>query len=111
MAKRGELWLVDFGEPLGHEQGYTPSRARGLRRPVERQPRRTRRRAADYHVTPRPAFPIEVEFGESGLEHTSYAKTEDIRSVSTKRLVRRLGSVSVERLNAVEHALRLILGL
>jgi mRNA interferase MazF len=21
-AARGEIWLVDFGEPMGHEQGY-----------------------------------------------------------------------------------------
>lgn len=54
---------------------------------------------------------VEIEPGESGLSHTSYAKAEDIKSVSTQRLVRRLGAVSADRLERAEHALRLLLDL
>ena len=54
---------------------------------------------------------MEIEPGESGLERTSYAKTEDVKSVSTNRLSRRLGTVPPDGLNRIEHALRLILGL
>lgn len=54
---------------------------------------------------------IELEPGDSGLSHTSYAKAEDIKSVSTQRLVRRLGTAPADRLYRIEHALRLLLGL
>lgn len=111
MARRGEVWLVDFGEPIGHEQGY--------RRPavVISADQLNRSRAELAVVLPvtttRRGLPshIEIEPGDSGLSHTSYAKTEDIKSVSTQRLIRRLGAVSAERLNRAERALRLLLGL
>lgn len=111
MAQRGEVWLVDFGQPIGHEQGY--------RRPavVISADQLNRSRAELAIVLPvtttRQDLPshIEIEPGESGLSHTSYAKTEDIKSVSTQRLIRRLGAVAVDRLGRAEHALRLLLGL
>lgn len=110
-AQRGEIWLVDFGEPVGHEQGY--------RRPavIISDDRLNRSRAELTIVVPvtttRRGLPshIEIEPGGSGLEHTSYAKTEDVKSVSTNRLIRRLGAIPVDRLNRAEHALRLLLGL
>ncbi len=111
MAERGEVWLVDFGEPVGHEQGY--------RRPavIVSDDRLNRSRAELAIVIPvtstRRGLPshIEIEPGDSGLEHTSYAKAEDVKSVSTKRLVQRLGVVPADRLHRAEHALRLLLGL
>lgn len=111
MAQRGEVWLVDFGEPIGHEQGY--------RRPavVVSADQLNRSRAELAVVVPvtttRRRLPshIEIEPGDSGLSHTSYAKAEDVKSVSTQRLVRRLGAVSSDQLNRAEHALRLLLGL
>lgn len=111
VARRGEIWLIDFGEPVGHEQGYrrpaviisndrlNDSRA-GLAIVV---PVTTTRRGLPSH--------IELEPGSSGLTHTSYAKAEDVKSVSTDRLVRRLGTIPADRLNHAEHALRLLLGL
>ncbi len=111
VAQRGEVWLVDFGEPVGHEQGY--------RRPavVMSDDRLNRSRAELVIVVPatttRRGLPshIEIESGISGLTHTSYAKAEDVKSVSTGRLIRRLGTIPADRLNRVEHALRLLLGL
>ena len=108
---RGEIWLVDFGEPVGHEQGY--------RRPaiVVSDDRMNRSRAGLAIVVPltstRRDLPshIEIEPGLSGLRHTSYAKTEDVKSVSTSRLVRRLGILPTDRLNRAEQALRLLMGL
>lgn len=110
-AQRGEVWLVDFGEPVGHEQGY--------RRPavIISEDRLNHSRAALVIVLPvtttRRDLPshVEIEAGDSGLEHTSYAKTEDVKSISAERLVRRLGTVPADRLNRAEHALRLLLGL
>ncbi len=110
-ARRGEVWLVDFGEPIGHEQGY--------RRPavVISADQLNRSRAELAVVLPvtttRRGLPshVEIEPGDSGLSHISYAKTEDIKSVSTQRLIRRLGSVPADRLNRAERALRMLLGL
>lgn len=111
MAARGEVWLVDFGEPTGREQGY--------RRPavVISADQLNRSRAELAVVLPvtttRRGLPshVEIEPGESGLSNTSYAKAEDIKSVSTRRLMRRLGAVSADRLHRAEHALRLLLDL
>lgn len=111
VAQRGEIWLVDFGEPVGHEQGY--------RRPavIMSHDRLNRSRAELVIVIPvtttRRGLPshIEIEPGDSGLKHTSYAKAEDVKSVSTSRLTRRLGTISEDRLKRAEQALRLLLGL
>lgn len=108
---RGDVWLVDFGEPVGHEQEdrrpalvisvdrFNRSRA-GLAVVV---PITTARRGLPSH--------IEIEPGPSGLDHTSYAKTEDIKSVSTMRLVQRLGSAPAGAVHRAGGAIRILLGL
>lgn len=108
---RGDVWIVDFGEPIGHEQGY--------RRPaVVMSVDRFNRSRAELAVvipitTTRRGLPshIEIDPGTSGLDHTSYAKTEDVKSVSTRRLTRRLGTIPLETTHHIERALRLLLGL
>jgi mRNA interferase MazF len=108
---RGDIWLVDFGAPVGHEQGH--------RRPalVISADRFNRSRAGLVIVLPitstRRDLPshIELDPGATGLTHPSYAKTEDIKSVSADRLVTRLGSAPADRVNRAEFALRLLLGL
>lgn len=103
--------MVDFGDPIGHEQGY--------RRPavVISSDRLNRSRAGLAVVIPitstRRNLPshIEIEPGISGLDHTSYAKTEDIKSVSTQRLLHQLGTIPADRIHHTERALRLILDL
>lgn len=54
---------------------------------------------------------VELEPGPSGLAEVSYTKGEDIKSVSTQRLTRRLGDVPADRLDRIERVLRLLLGL
>lgn len=111
MVGRGEVWLVDFGTPIGHEQGYrrpavvvSDDRLNGSRAElVIVIPTTTTRRGLPSHV--------EIEPGDSGLAELSYAKGEDVKSVSTQRLIRRLGTLSADRLNRVEQVLRLLLGL
>ena len=103
--------MVDFGTPIGHEQGYRRpavvvsddhlnlSRA-GL---VIVVPITTTRRALPSH--------IELEPGVSGLSATSYAKGEDLKSVSRLRLTRRLGGVGEDRLASLDQVIRLLLHL
>jgi mRNA interferase MazF len=49
---------------------------------------------------------IEIEPGESGLEHPSYAKCEDVKSVSERRLIDRLGVAGPEPLLEIGRVLR-----
>jgi len=110
-AHRGEIWLVDFGEPVGREQaGLRPavvvsadplneSRA-GV---VIVVPTTTRRRNLPSH--------IELDPEGCGLGEVSYAKCEDVKSVSDSRLVTRLGAANDEALFSITRALKFLLQL
>jgi mRNA interferase MazF len=54
---------------------------------------------------------VEIGPGDSGLAELSYAKTEDIKSISTHRLVRRLGRAQPSSLDEIGRALVLLLEL
>ena len=111
MPKRGDIWTVNFGEPVGHEQAY--------RRPavIVSSDRLNSSRADLVIAIPltrtRRGLPshVEIDTGESGLAEPSYAKTEDIKSISTDRLVRRLGQAPTTSLDEIGHALVLLLDL
>lgn len=113
MAKprRGDLWTVNLSSTVGREQaGKRPAliisvdalnqSAADL---VIALPVTTRQKKIRSHVT--------VDAGEGGLRARSFIKCEDIRSISVRRLDRRLGSVSFETMDAVEDRLRILLGL
>ena len=104
VPRRGDIWLVDFGSPIGHEQGY--------RRPavVVSADRLNASRSGLVIVVPvtrtRRGLPshVELDADETGLQETSYAKGEDVKSVSVQRLVHRIGrvpDVGIHRLAAV----------
>lgn len=103
--------MVDLGEPIGHEQGF--------RRPavVLSVDRFNRTAAGVVLVVPvtstRRGIPlhVEIEPGGSGLDRVSYAKIEDLRSVSTLRLARRLGSVPPDVLYRIGRVAGALLGL
>jgi mRNA interferase MazF len=108
-ARKGEVWLVDFGDPAGREQsGRRPavvvsadplndSRA-GV---VIVVPTTTTRRGLPSHV--------EIEPDSSGLDEVSYAKCEDVKSISERRLVARLGTVNDALTFDIGRALRFLL--
>ena len=81
-ARRGELWLVDFGEPVGREQaGKRPAVVvsadplnEGLSGVVMVVPLTSARRGLPSHV--------EIDKPASGLDEVSYAKCEDLKSLS-----------------------------
>jgi mRNA interferase MazF len=110
-VRRGEVWLVDFGDPTGREQaGRRPavvissdllndSRA-GV---VVVIPITTAHRDLPSHV--------EIERGSSGLDEISYAKCEDVKSISDRRLVGRLGVAGDEAVFQMARALRFLLDL
>lgn len=109
--RRGEIWLVDFGEPVGREQaGRRPAVVvsadplnQGPAGVVVVVPITTAHRGLPSHV--------EIEPGETGLDQISYAKCEDVKSISDQRLGGRLGAASPEPLFAIGRVLRYLLDL
>ena len=107
--RRGEVWLVDFGEPVGREQaGRRPAVVVSADQLNDSPagvvivvPCTTTRRRLPSHV--------ELEPGDSGLDVVSYAKCEDVKSVSDRRLVRRLGVVAPDVEFGISRALRFLL--
>ena len=92
-ARRGEIWLIDLGEPIGHEQGWT-------RPALVVSSDHWNEHAVTVTVLPitrtQHGFPTRVEIEAdpgNGLDTTSYARCEDIRSISERRLVHRTGTV------------------
>jgi len=94
MASPRDLWLVDFGDPFPSEPAATrpalvlgPPPTFGPRFPiVVLCPLTTVHRGLSVHVEVEPT-------PSNGLDATSYVQCELLRSVSRRRLVRRLGSV------------------
>lgn len=92
-ARRGQIWLVDFGVPVGHEQGK-------VRPALVVSADDWNDHASVFTVLPftrtRHGYPTRVEVeptSGNGLDVTSYARCEDIRSISERRLLRVLGRV------------------
>ena len=110
-ASRGEIWLVSLDPTKGREQaGMRPALIvsvdmfnYGAAELVVAIPITSRAKGIPLHV--------EIAPPEGGLTLTSYIKCEDVRSISTARLVRRLGIVSPQTIDLVEDRLRILLGL
>lgn len=83
-----QIWWVDLGSPVGHEQGglrpiVVVGSAAHCRFPIDMAlvvPLTTRDRGFDHHVR--------IDSAESGLRSPSWARTEDLRAVSTRRFTR-----------------------
>ena len=108
-ARRGEIWLIDLSEPQGREQGW-------MRPALVVSSDEWNRHAGVVTVLPltrtRHGFPTRVEIEpdpNNGLDETSYARCEDIRSVSERRLVHRVGAVDTEAMHAVGVVIRTLL--
>ena len=105
------MWLVDFGDPIGREQsGSRPAVVVSADRLNESRagvvivvPTTTALRGLRSHV--------EIEPDGSGLDEVSYAKCEDVQSVSTHRLIRRLGIVDDDTTFQIGRVLRFLLDL
>ena len=110
-ARKGEVWLVDFGNPIGREQSGTRPAVVVSADPLNES------RAGVLVVVPTTTTPrgipshVEVQPGRSGLEAVSYAKCEDVKSVSEQRLIGRLGCVDDEVTFQIDRALRFLLDL
>jgi mRNA interferase MazF len=86
-----------------------PTSRRSFRRSSEREPRRGRDRRPDYEQAPGLASHVEIEPETSGLDEVSYAKCEDVKSISEQRLIARLGAVSDALTFEITRILRFLL--
>ena len=110
-ASRGEIWLVNLSLTKGREQaGTRPALIvsvdlfnHGAAELVVVIPVTSKAKGIPLHV--------EVNPPEGGLSTRSYVKCEDVRSISTARLIKTFGKVSSRTVNAVEDRLRVLLGL
>ena len=109
--RRGDIYLADLGQPVGHEQGGTrPVLVLSAQPWLDSNP-------PVVTVVPITRTPwasptrIEIEPGRSGLKATSYARCEDTAAVSPERLVSRFGSADPRVVLGVEQAVRRLLGL
>jgi mRNA interferase MazF len=103
-----QVWLVDFGNPVGHEEGgvrpaVVVGSATHCRFPIGMAivvPLTSRNRGLDHHVP--------IGSAESGLARPSWARTEDITAVSTERFRRPqpLGSISDSEIEQLSEWLR-----
>ena len=108
---RGEVWLVNLNPTCGHEQAgirpalvvSTDSFNHGPAGLLVVLPLTTTWRGIPLHVPMAPP--------EGGVRRQSYAKCEDIRSISTERMVERWGAISADTMALVEDRLRILLEL
>ncbi|MGW3468896.1 type II toxin-antitoxin system PemK/MazF family toxin [Saccharopolyspora sp. NPDC000995] len=106
-----QVWLTDLGEPVGSEhQGVRPSVVVAselhCRFPIDMTmivPLTTRNRGLPHHVL--------IQSAESGLHHPSWARTDDVRSISTQRFTRNeaLGVLSEQERSEVRRWLHRML--
>ena len=110
-ASRGEIWLVNLSPTRGREQaGTRPALIvsvdlfnHGAAELVVVIPVTSKAKGIPLHV--------EVNPPEGGLSLKSFVKCEDVRSISTARLIKKLGKVSPQTVNCVEDRLKILLGL
>jgi mRNA interferase MazF len=106
---RGEIRWADLNPVRGHEQaGERPVLV--LSHDVFNERSGTVIAVALTSQEPRAGFPLTIEIKAGGLPKRSWIKINQIRTLSTERIGRRLGRVSEEDLVHVVEGLNEILG-
>lgn len=111
MIWRGEVYDIDLGQPVGHEPAFTRPAVVVSADLLNNGP------GGLVVVVPvsTPAYGlrshVELHPGLSGLDHTSYARCDQLRVISTERLSSRRGMIGPEQMGAVDRAFRFVLDL
>jgi mRNA interferase MazF len=105
---RGDVWLVNLNPVIGHEQS-------GARPALVISDNMFNHSLAEMVIvvpitSKYKGIPTHVELESNFLDLKSYIKTEDIRSISIRRLARKIGSVDENILNQVEQRIKYLLG-
>ena len=99
--RRGEVWLVNWNPARGSEQA-------GRRPALVIQNDIGNEKASTTKIFP---MNVKVDAPEGGLGLASIVKTSQILTVDKKRLERRLGQLSSEKMKEVNLAIKLSLDL
>lgn len=111
MIWRGEIYNLDLGQPVGREPAFVRPAIvvsadllnNGPGELVAVVPIGSKAYGLRSHV--------ELEPGVSGLDHVSYARCDQLRTVSTRRLLDRRGAASEDEISRVDQTLRFVLDL
>lgn len=108
---RGEVYEVDLGQPIGHKPAFQRPAVVVSVDILNNSPGQLVMvvpvTSAAYGLRSH----VELEPGSSGLDHTSYARCDQLRAVSTARVSTRLGMVAPDQMSAIDRALRFVLDL
>ncbi|PZC53083.1 MULTISPECIES: type II toxin-antitoxin system PemK/MazF family toxin [unclassified Mesotoga] len=111
LPSRGEIWLANLSPTRGREQsGFRPCLVisvdqfnHGPAELVIVVPLTSKNKSIPLHV--------KISGEQTGLDVTSYIKTEDLRSVSRNRLEKKIGQVSEEVLLEVLDRIKILLNI
>ena len=108
--KRGEVWLVNWNPARGSEQaGRRPALV--IQNDVGNEKAPTTIVAAISSSVRIYPMNVQINPPEGGLDHPSIIMTSQILTISKKRLEKRLGRLSKDRLDDVAIAIKLSLAL
>ena len=108
---RGEIYDIDLGSPVGHEPAFNRPAVVVSTDIVNNGPGELVVVVPVGSTTYGLRSHVELEGGRTGLDRPSYARCDQIRVVSTGRLVARTGTASLDEMHAIDQALRFILDL
>ena len=108
--KRGEVWLVNWNPARGSEQaGRRPALV--IQNDIGNEKAPTTIVAAISSSVRIYPMNVQINPPEGGLDHPSIIMTSQILTISKKRLEKRLGRLSKDRLDDVDRAIKLSLAL
>lgn len=106
--RRGEVFWVDPGPVVGHEQGGVRP-VLVISHGIFNDASRTVIAMAVTTRPPRGGFPVSCALESGGLPHRSWVKTWQVRTYSAERLGRRIGRVGEAEVDrAVEGLLEIV---
>ncbi len=108
---RGEVYDVDLGQPVGHEPAFVRPAVVVSVDFVNNGPGELVVVVPVSSVTYGLRSHVELDPGSSGLDHTSYARCDQLRVVSTRRLSSPRGMVAPNELRSIGQALCFVLDL
>ena len=108
--RRGDVWLVNWNPARGSEQaGRRPVLV--IQNDIGNEKAPTTIVAAISSTVRVYPMNVRVKPPEGGLERPSIIKTSQILTISKKRLEKRLGGLSQQRMDEVDRAIKLSLSL
>ena len=111
MIWRSEVYEIDLGQPVGHEPAFQRPAVVVSSDIVNNGPGELIAIVPIGSVGYGLRSHVELDAGASGLDHTSYARCDQLRTISTERVLVRRGRIGPAQAHLLDQALRFILEL